>query len=67
MAKRHCVRYFVHDGHAGISAFVNLPATEAERNAIMLAVGVLVPVSFGRLGKAWRHATGLKELALLVS
>jgi hypothetical protein len=29
----------------------------------MLAVGVLVPLSFGRLGKSWRHAAGLKKLA----
>ncbi|KAL1963651.1 hypothetical protein VTN77DRAFT_7972 [Rasamsonia byssochlamydoides] len=55
--------YFVHDQYAGISAFVNQPAAEAERNALMLAVGVLVPLSFGRLGKSWRHAAGLKELA----
>lgn len=59
-------RYFVHEQYAGISAFVNQPATEAERNALMLAVGVLVPLSYGRLGKSWRHAAGLKELAKLV-
>ena len=28
----------------------------------MLAVGVLVPLSHGRLGKNWRHAAGLKGL-----
>ncbi|KAL1986422.1 hypothetical protein VTN96DRAFT_6342 [Rasamsonia emersonii] len=55
--------YFVHEQYAGISAFVNQPAEEAERNALMLAVGVLVPLSYGRLGKSWRHAAGLKELA----
>lgn len=33
----------------------------------MLSVGVLVPLSFGRLGKSWRHAIGLKELAKLVT
>lgn len=29
----------------------------------MLAVGALVPLSQGRLGKSWKHAAGLKELA----
>jgi hypothetical protein len=58
--------YFVHDGaHAGLSAFVNMPCDEEDaRNARMIAVGVLVPLSYGRLGRAWRHAPGLKELAV---
>ncbi|KAJ5578677.1 uncharacterized protein N7459_007641 [Penicillium hispanicum] len=56
--------YFVHEEHAGISAFLNHPATEAERNAKMFAIGVLVPLSSGRLGKSWRHAPKLKELTL---
>ncbi|PGH37020.1 hypothetical protein GX50_00003 [[Emmonsia] crescens] len=55
--------YFVHEQYAGISAFINHPAAESERNALMMAVGVLVPLSYGRLGKAWRHAAKLKELA----
>jgi hypothetical protein len=57
--------YFVHDGaHAGLSAFVNTPTDEEEtRHARMIAVGVLVPLSFGRLGRAWRHAEGLKAIA----
>ncbi|KAK6081633.1 duf2347 superfamily protein [Seiridium cupressi] len=56
--------YFVHDGFAGLSAFVNAPVEDTEaRNARMLAVGVLVPLSYGRLGRAWRHAEGLKEIA----
>lgn len=65
----HTVRddliYFVHDGaHAGLSAFVNEPVEEEEvRNARMIAVGILVPLSYGRLGRAWRHAENLKELA----
>ncbi|KAJ6073622.1 uncharacterized protein N7446_001399 [Penicillium canescens] len=54
--------YFVHEQYAGISAFLNYPATEAERNAKMFAIGVLVPLSTGRLGKSWRHAPKLKEL-----
>ncbi|PYI27022.1 hypothetical protein BP00DRAFT_429800 [Aspergillus indologenus CBS 114.80] len=55
--------YFIHEQYAGISAFVNWPAEEAERNAKMFAIGVLVPLSSGRLGKSWRHAPKLKELA----
>ncbi|KAF7118757.1 hypothetical protein CNMCM5793_008381 [Aspergillus hiratsukae] len=55
--------YFVHEQYAGISSFINQPADEAQRNAQMFAVGVLVPLSFGRLGKSWRHAPRLKELA----
>ncbi|KAI5924876.1 hypothetical protein F4810DRAFT_661786 [Camillea tinctor] len=56
--------YFVHDGYAGLSAFVNAPVEDsAARNARMLAVGVLVPLSYGRLGRAWRHAEGLKAIA----
>ncbi|KAL2201573.1 hypothetical protein P885DRAFT_26005 [Corynascus similis CBS 632.67] len=57
--------YFVHDGrHAGLSAFVNTPTDEEEtRHARMISVGVLVPLSYGRLGRAWRHAEGLKDLA----
>lgn len=50
--------------YAGISAFANVPAEEAERHALMLAVGVLVPLTYGRLGKAWQHASKLKELAM---
>ncbi|KAI1924212.1 hypothetical protein LOZ65_003107 [Ophidiomyces ophidiicola] len=59
--------YFIQDDHAGLSAFINKPAGESERNALMLAVGVLVPLSHGRLGKAWRHAASLKELAQMLA
>ncbi|KAK7428629.1 hypothetical protein QQZ08_004891 [Neonectria magnoliae] len=57
--------YFVHDGgHAGLSAFINMPCDEEEaRHARMIAVGVLVPLSYGRLGRAWRHAESLKGMA----
>ncbi|KAK0646647.1 hypothetical protein B0T16DRAFT_458544 [Cercophora newfieldiana] len=56
--------YFVHDtAHAGLSAFVNeRTEEEATRHARMIAVGVLVPLSYGRLGRAWRHAPALKEM-----
>ncbi|EPE03481.1 hypothetical protein F503_06654 [Ophiostoma piceae UAMH 11346] len=51
-------------GYAGLSAFVNLPTDDAgARNARMIAVGVLVPRSYGRLGRAWRHAEALLDLA----
>ncbi|RWA12785.1 hypothetical protein EKO27_g2337 [Xylaria grammica] len=56
--------YFVHGGYAGLSAFVNAPVDDtAARNARMLAVGVLVPLSYGRLGRAWKHAESLKAIA----
>ncbi|TAQ87566.1 hypothetical protein B7494_g4094 [Chlorociboria aeruginascens] len=55
--------YFVHDDHAGLSAFVNAPADEESRNARMIAVGVMVPLSYGRLGRSWKHAEKLKEMA----
>ena len=58
--------YFVHDNHAGLSAFVNAPAAEESRNARMIAVGVMVPLSYGRLGRAWKHAEKLKEMARYV-
>lgn len=51
------------DEHAGISAFVNKSTDQWERNSLMLAVGVLVPLDNGRLGKSWKHADTLKELA----
>lgn len=57
------LRYFVHEDCAGVSAFVNSPGAKQERNARFLAVGALVPLSLGRLGKAWRHAQNLKRLA----
>ncbi|CAK7236389.1 hypothetical protein SCUCBS95973_009591, partial [Sporothrix curviconia] len=52
------------NGYAGLSAFVNLPTDDAvTRNARMIAVGVLVPRSYGRLGRAWRHAEALLDMA----
>ena len=59
-----CCSYFVHENeYIGISAFINEPAAESERNALMLAVGALVPLHYGRLGRSWKHAEGLKQLA----
>ena len=60
--------YFIH-GHdyAGISAFKNSPSEEeGDRNALMLAVGALVPLSLGRMGRSWKLAEILKELARCV-
>ncbi|KAH7038179.1 uncharacterized protein B0I36DRAFT_263075 [Microdochium trichocladiopsis] len=60
--------YFVHEQYAGLSAFINAPVEDSQlRNARMLAVGVLVPLSYGRLGRAWKHAEGLKELVSALS
>lgn len=56
-------RYFTHSSCAGLSAFVNRPASSLSRNASLVAVGVLVPLSDGRLGRSWRHAGKLRELA----
>ncbi|TGZ83163.1 hypothetical protein EX30DRAFT_354353 [Ascodesmis nigricans] len=55
--------YFVHGQYAGVSAFVNVPAGDEERGALMLSVGALVPLPHGRLGRSWRHTEGLKSLA----
>ncbi|KAA8900328.1 hypothetical protein FN846DRAFT_959094 [Sphaerosporella brunnea] len=55
--------YFVHGPYAGVSAFLHVDAGEQERGALMVSAGVLVPLSYGRLGRSWRHAEGLKELA----
>ena len=51
------------DEHAGISAFINKSTDKWKRNALMLAVGALVPLENGRLGKSWKHADKLKKLA----
>lgn len=56
-------RYFVDDNYGGLSAFINQPDEQSERAARMLAVGVLVPLDLGRLGRNWRHAEALKKLA----
>jgi hypothetical protein len=55
--------YFVHEQYAGISAFVNAPAGSEERNAQFIAVGAMVRLGDGRLGRAWEHAGNLRELA----
>jgi hypothetical protein len=54
--------YFVHDQYAGISAFASRPAHESQRNATFSTVGVLVPLTYGRLGRSWLHAEQLRNL-----
>ena len=46
-----------------MSGFRRRAAGESDRNARFVAVGVYVPLSRGRMGKAWLHAPGLRELA----
>ena len=55
--------YFIHDQYAGISAYINSPGEPSARNANMLAVGALVPLDHGKMGKSWLHAESLKDLA----
>lgn len=55
--------YFVQDQYAGVSAFVNRPAGAEERNAQFIAVGAMVRLGDGRLGRAWEHAGSLNDLA----
>lgn len=38
-------------------------ADKQHRNASFVAVGALVPLSYGRLGKSWIHAEPLRRLA----
>jgi DENN domain-containing protein 11 len=51
--------------YAGLSAYYKKDALENERNARMVAIGVLVPSTgrYGRLGHAWNHASALKAFA----
>ncbi|KAF2727091.1 hypothetical protein EJ04DRAFT_547413 [Polyplosphaeria fusca] len=60
---KHDLIYFLHEGYAGLSAFVNAPASEAQRNANFVAVGALVALSYGRLGRSWLLAPRLQKIA----
>lgn len=55
--------YFIHGAHAGISAFVQDAADAKHRNANFAAIGALVPLSYGQLGRSWVHAEELRDLA----
>lgn len=55
--------YFNHDTYAGVSAFAKGTATQAERNASFVAVGAMLPLNDGRLGRAWLHADNLMKMA----
>jgi hypothetical protein len=52
------LRYFVHEGYTGASAFQSAEASEAERNARFVSVGVLASGE-----DAWTYAAELQELA----
>jgi hypothetical protein len=60
---REDVVYFIHGAYAGVSAFVQEEADKEHRNASFVAVGALVPLSYGRLGKSWFHVEALRSLA----
>ena len=51
--------------YAGLSAYYRKDAPDSERNARMVAIGILAPSTgrYGRLGRAWNHASQLKILA----
>ncbi|KAF1348240.1 hypothetical protein EJ07DRAFT_142134 [Lizonia empirigonia] len=57
--------YFTHEGYAGLSAFARGEASDAERNANFVAVGMLVRREgrFGRLGRGWLLAGRLEKMA----
>ncbi|KAJ8606441.1 hypothetical protein MRB53_040955 [Persea americana] len=55
--------YFIHGSHAGVSAFKSAATAQHERNTLSIGVGVLVPLTHGRLGKSWLHAGSLQKLA----
>jgi len=50
--------YFVHDEQLGLAAFGSGEATEAERNARFISVGILT-----KHDTAWAHAARLRDLA----
>lgn len=55
--------YFTHGSYAGISAFVQEEADKQHRNASFVAVGALVSLDYGRVGRSWVHADALRKLA----
>ena len=55
--------YFIHRDCAGVSCFVQEESDAQHRNASFAAVGVLVPLSYGRLGRSWMRAAALRQLA----
>ena len=57
------VVYFVQGACAGVSVFVHEEADAQHRNANFAAVGTLVPLSYGRIGRGWVLAPELRRLA----
>ncbi|KAM3423464.1 hypothetical protein BST61_g894 [Cercospora zeina] len=58
--------YFLHGDHAGVTAFVQEEADARQRNANFVAVGALISLNHGQLGRSWTHAEELRELARVV-
>ncbi|KAF2213055.1 hypothetical protein CERZMDRAFT_6300, partial [Cercospora zeae-maydis SCOH1-5] len=58
--------YFLHGGHAGVTAFVQEEADARQRNANFVAVGALISLNHGQLGRSWTHAEELRGLARVV-
>lgn len=61
--------YFTHEGYAGLSAFARGSASEEDRNANFVSVGILVEKESrgGRLGRAWLLAARLEKMAAAVA
>ena len=56
------VVYFLHRGYVGVSVFAREEADTSARGAGFVAVGVLLAVEEGRLGRAWRRVGDLRRL-----
>ena len=54
--------FYLHGANAGVSAFIQEEADASHRNANFVAVGALVPLSYGQLGRNWTHAGELRRL-----
>ncbi|PPJ55035.1 hypothetical protein CBER1_01458 [Cercospora berteroae] len=58
--------YFIQGDHAGVTAFAQEEADARQRNASFVAVGALISLSHGQLGRSWTHAEELRRLAKVV-
>jgi len=55
--------YFTHGACSGVSAFAQEESDKQHRNASFAAVGALVSLGDGRLGRSWLHTESLRGLA----
>jgi hypothetical protein len=55
--------YFFDEQYAGVSAFSKGKASSEARNAAFVAVGGLMPLKDGRLGRAWLHSDSLAKMS----